>query len=612
MAGFYISKISVGGPNKKPAEIVFKPGCNVVTGASDTGKSYIFALIHYLFGKSELPKNIPESAGYEFAMVEIRAFDDDFVTTLYRAFGKNIVYAKYCGLDVFFKSDAVSKEFKTKGDVSGASHISSFLMHLSGLENKKVLRSKSKGKTENLSFASLRNLLWIDEEEIIRQSSPFYFSGDYSSYTRDQSTLKVLLSGEDFNNVKPKEDKVIKEKKITSKIEFALSRINAYTVERKLAVDTLNSATGGNPDSLTSLNSKLEIDLVELDRITNEIYLFQSKKTGTLTELAYTNELSRRFKVLSQQYKSDFERLEFILEADILSSQLGDTACPVCSSKINEAAFTHMREVDDFRQAGKTEIQKLSDKRHGLESTIIDVIRKQLDLEDELLGIDETITYLTNLSDQMQPRIEDTKGILTELLAQQKIANKIEFIDDEVQGYYKELDRLQRHLQAKEKEEELTVIDYFYLIDLSKFIEERLRLWNYDTNLSVVFNPHYTTFDIVISGKERRSFGKGKRSISFAACVLGLLDYCMAKERPLHKLVILDSPLTTFEEKTSETKSELANAIQSAFFKDLSRTPKDCQIIIFDNKRPAPELHRKLNVQEFTGNPSIGRNGFFP
>ena len=42
--GFYISQVQVTGPEKKDAIIEFSKGLNVVSGPSDTGKSYLLQL----------------------------------------------------------------------------------------------------------------------------------------------------------------------------------------------------------------------------------------------------------------------------------------------------------------------------------------------------------------------------------------------------------------------------------------------------------------------------------------------------------------------------------------------------------------------------------------
>ena len=65
MNGFFVNWFRLTGPDREPAEVNLTPGLNVIWGASETGKSYIFSCIDFMLGCSEPPKAIKESRGYE-------------------------------------------------------------------------------------------------------------------------------------------------------------------------------------------------------------------------------------------------------------------------------------------------------------------------------------------------------------------------------------------------------------------------------------------------------------------------------------------------------------------------------------------------------------------
>jgi DNA repair ATPase RecN len=50
MIGFQLRVLRVSGLGLPPADITFGPGLNIVSGASDTGKSFLFQTIDYMFG----------------------------------------------------------------------------------------------------------------------------------------------------------------------------------------------------------------------------------------------------------------------------------------------------------------------------------------------------------------------------------------------------------------------------------------------------------------------------------------------------------------------------------------------------------------------------------
>ena len=68
--GFQLRALRVVGKGKEPAELTFGPGCNVIAGASNTGKSYILQCIDFACGAGTQPKTITESIGYELVEME--------------------------------------------------------------------------------------------------------------------------------------------------------------------------------------------------------------------------------------------------------------------------------------------------------------------------------------------------------------------------------------------------------------------------------------------------------------------------------------------------------------------------------------------------------------
>src|SRR5260370_39304796 len=69
---FQLTGLRVFGVNKKPAEVIFKPGLNVISGASDTGKSYILKCIDFMCGAKTPPPPIPEAKGYGQVFLGVR------------------------------------------------------------------------------------------------------------------------------------------------------------------------------------------------------------------------------------------------------------------------------------------------------------------------------------------------------------------------------------------------------------------------------------------------------------------------------------------------------------------------------------------------------------
>ena len=73
MSGLLLRYLAYLGPNRRPAEVSFRSGLNVICGASETGKSYIAESIDFMLGQ-ELPvRDIPERAGFDRLRLKIES-----------------------------------------------------------------------------------------------------------------------------------------------------------------------------------------------------------------------------------------------------------------------------------------------------------------------------------------------------------------------------------------------------------------------------------------------------------------------------------------------------------------------------------------------------------
>ena len=55
-----LKKLELFGTGKKDAVLLFHKGLNVITGDSDTGKTYAFQCLNYMLGAEKKPKSIKE------------------------------------------------------------------------------------------------------------------------------------------------------------------------------------------------------------------------------------------------------------------------------------------------------------------------------------------------------------------------------------------------------------------------------------------------------------------------------------------------------------------------------------------------------------------------
>jgi hypothetical protein len=621
MSGFYIKSLHIKGNNVETAGIEFEKGANLVTGASDTGKSYIFAALSYALGIGEAPKDIPQSIGYNELLIEIVSYKDNKTYTLWRELHKTIMYAKECTFQQFYTKSIAKIKLTTTGQLDNIDHISSFLLGLIELKDKRILVNKTNGATANISFRNLLNLTFIAEEHIIKTTSPFYSSTQYKERIMAQSLLHVLLSGNDFSDVVEKEDTTIKENQILGKLEFLDYQVKQYSLEKALLVEkTTSNAFIGEKQKFLDLDANLQSNVAFAKELINRKNNLLRDRQNLINDLVYKKELTQRFTILEKQYVSDSERLDFILETHVISEQLGDVVCPLCSSPLQDDHIYHIKEKENFIAAATNELSKIQSKLLGLKDTADNLAFEETTLQTEIERLNDELNALeVELESNFSVKIRELKNELNEYIAVENTAREIIFIDNQITKLLKEKDRLENLLNAqKPAEEEINLVPYSLLTDLCWFIEKRLQSWNYENSVKIDFDSHYNIFDIVISGKTRKSYGKGKRSISYAACLIGLLDYCQSNTRKFSNLIVLDSPLTTYEEKQkgTTTTESIQTEILKSFFLDVVALPNNSQVILLDNKTPDKEtydiIRNKLNLVTFTGTKGSGRQGFFP
>ena len=609
--GFYIKQLKVTGLNKKPAILKFKPGFNLVTGLSDTGKSFAFACLNFMLGKSESPKSIPESQGYQNIYIELRTYSGKTYSLLRKISGGDYTL-KECELDMFSDSKITFRILKVKPSNEKDNNISYFLLDLCGFKDISLKRSAKEKR--NLTFNYIRKLTVIPEDRIITESSPFYASTQYADRTLFQSLLIYFLLKIDAKELEIIESEDIRKSRISGKIEFAKNRIDFLSkkIEELTTKSLLNNPKSieSEIESLKSISNSLT---TETNALNEKKRLIFNDLNSIKSRILFKNELLIRLELLKEHYKSDLERLSFIDEGNDILNQLNTVNCPLCDGKLDSEKLIEIEKNLSVNESIVSESNKIKIKLSDLKDTIASNI-KELALEKEKISnLENELTNLDKLVNEIfNPKLDTIKGKIDSLTVELTAKSKLEIYDSEVAYYYDEKSKLEAKLKIKPAKPASTTIDNSTIKPLLSQIKIFLSEWNYPGSNSIVFDSSYDNFDIVISQKSRKSFGKGMRAISYTSVLLGLLKYCLKENRNFSNLLILDSPLTTYHGKKPATDEDKINQdIQSAFFENLAKLSSDCQLIMFDNKVPSKEIIDKINYEYFTRS-DVGRYGFFP
>lgn len=136
-----------------------------------------------------------------------------------------------------------------------------------------------------------------------------------------------------------------------------------------------------------------------------------------------------------------------------------------------------------------------------------------------------------------------------------------------------------------------------------------LKEWNFPDADHVHFDEQ--TRDLIISGKRRSSRGKGMRSITHAAFIIGLMEFCLNNELFHPGFVVLDSPLLAYRQPENNEDDLSGTDVQDKFYEYLSKW-NDRQILVIENVNPPASIRARPSSIFFSKNPDQDRYGFFP
>lgn len=607
--GFAIRKLTLVGPGLENAELCFTRGLNVVTGPSDTGKTYIAECIDFVMGSGTEPKEIPEAARYTSALLEIESQQGGRIFTLERSLRGGEIRVSTQG-----EGDQVLAA-KHQGERDDT--ISQFLLKLSGLSGKKV-RTNQLGKTRPLSFRDIAPLIIVDEESVISATSPV-LSGQHTKRTVESGVFRLLLTGTDDSSVIANEDPKVAKGRQEGKaevLEILVQRTREQFVDLDLDV---GHSIFEMRDQLGRLNAAVDAASAELTVERTSAATLEERRRSAWTHLRQAqsradvlSELQKRFALLQDQYGSDLRRLEAIAEAGIRLGQLKEVRCPVCGAPAEHHDSEHQQEHSapaDVVQACKAEAAKtarlLQDLRTTLASNAGEVDRLDLERKARQAELEATGAELKTL---LEPRV---------LAAVQMLRDRQALRD----SYRRGLDLLERELElegllaeanAPRKRERVdgpsSTVSSGEAEQFSKDVEALLRSWRFPGLDRVTFSEDDQ--DIVISGRPRGSHGKGVRAIMRAAFNLALLRLCAREKRPFPGIVLIDSPLVVYREPDNDEGS-FPHDVKDQFYRAVAAGFSEEQVIILENDDPPEVVRTSANVVTFTGT-NHGRRGFIP
>ena len=605
--GFIITRLVLDGPEVADAAIELRDGLNVISGPSNTGKTYISQCIDHVLGSGKPPESIAEAQNYDKASLTLTARKTQEQYSLSRSLK---------GGDIsLLRPNGELETLKAKHSATSKDSVSSFLLGLCGLDGKKILKNK-RGTTKAISFRDIARLTIIDEESIIKRRSPIH-SGRPTDAPAEQSVLRLLLTGiDDSSVVETKEPKIQKaesrgKQEVLDNLETEARDKLAEISDSGESADEIKERRSKLDKALASLSASVEGERAELSSVDNKRRECWASIQRVESRQEVISQLRERFTLLSKQYASDLQRLESIAEVGSRLDELKEERCPVCGALAEHHSHDHVESnspPDAIAAASLAESQKVSVLLSDLEDTLVELQNESSELRVERSQLEETLQEITGrLRQELRPRLNTVLDEQKELYQERsRLDNMLSFherikkIESLREKYASDTsgkaDALATRVSASQAEE------------LCKEIEQLLSTWKLPEAERVVFSEDAQ--DIVIAGRARSSDGKGVRAITHSAFTVALNNYCYTRKMPSSTVVLLDSPLVVYREP-DESEEDFSPDVKASFYRSIGTESSGRQVIILENDEPPEDIDKTANVIHFTKS-DHGRYGFIP
>lgn len=627
--GFVLRRLLLIGTHAPPATLQFERGLNIITGSSDTGKSFAVECLDFMLGATTRPREIPEVRPYEQVALEIESAAGE-VLTLERSLGGGQVrcypvsYAEITNETPFEKLGA-------KHNPRSEATLSFRLLALCGLAGR-MLRQNVRNDTRPVSIRNVAKLVLVDEERVITRKSPAL--GDVAAdATADRSLFALMLTGRDDSGLVSQGDMTERKARLIAQVDLLDGLLGPATAP--------NAPPSSDRTELARRRDALQAHIQEItDRVAaggRAIDEARAESAAALegvvagrSRLIVVGELLSRFALLRRSYETDLQRLDFIAEGHHYFSQLSAVVCPACSRPFDEDMAGHpfcnqeTPLAGDVQAACTREASKIRVHLRDLEAAVADLEAERAELQQRIRSGSERYRRLEQqVQSDLRPRLGEAAEELRQAVGARNHVVQEEAALDHRTGLLEKKLEIERVLQELASGEEAPgrtdEVPYQAFADT---VGALLRAWRYPGEGRVTFDER--RMDIVVDGGARELHGKGVRAIMYAAFVIGLMRFCRSRSLPHPGFVVLDSPLTTYRRRggtplgemdhDAEGEGEAPEDMQRAFFENLAESAAELgeQIVLLENKEPPAHVIEHANYVQFTGIPGTGRAGFIP
>lgn len=376
-----LTRLALTEPGIESSVVNFTNGLNVITGPSNTGKTFILRCIDYMLGGQEPPPNIPEAERYNFIELDISIGENQCVT---------LKRDRKAGDYILIVSGQPERILGKKHDPERDDTLSAYLLKLIGVQGKSIKKNQRGGK-RTISFRDFAHLAIIPEGKIISDTSPL-LTGVIVQKTAEASFFAYLLTGLDDSSLKAVEKpehfrirNAAKADIISQMLESQQEKLQAFGVD--CDVKSLEEQILRIEQSHQEISQNINAANNKIEALENKRRMTWTALRKTESRIEFLTALLNRFDILEKHYNSDILRLESIEEAAYRLDGLGRSNCPFCGRALNDPCEHNFTSMESIRNSCRSESQKIYSLLNELNSTRSDVSGeiKRLELDKSQL-----------------------------------------------------------------------------------------------------------------------------------------------------------------------------------------------------------------------------------
>lgn len=598
MNDFFIKEIRASGKGVEDSWVVFKPGVNIIHGASNTGKTHVIMCIDYMLGSDTPPMAM--TTGIDTITMTLENPDGEIFCARRKILDEKEGSKADSVISIHTTFDYIEDGiWRIKDKAGKPSYNSTILPCLLGVSGPIQIISTQQQKKQQFTFRTFLHQLFLREEYIFT-SGTIIDNPKHSTITLSINALSFLLTGkaDDGEQIDTPEMRKAKKGAVVKYIRRVMENYEHRKAELQEELEKTGDADVENRmEAIVSEIAEVDAKMSETNQRIRDLQVSIAEEAEELEEASL---LQDRYRMLRSQYKADIERLVFITEGEERGTHDHVDTCPFCDH----------------------EITKTEDRKSYVESARAELEKTKLRLEDLANAENETIGFITELETSISSLKEQRAGLTTLVNREYKpkslelhdalhsfrriveLRQEIELMGSQIAALNQDIDDTENEDETQDKYDAKERFDEILFTHLSEAVSKAISECAYPGFKTAWLSKK--SFDIMVNGKPKKNEGKGYRAYLNSIYAFTLMKFIETNGVYAPRLLILDSPSLSLAESP---EVRIDSSMKASLFNYILKHCGGCQVIIAENDIPDGVDYSQANLIHFTMS-NEGRYGF--